>query len=208
MDTIVSKGQKTRERLLAIAEASVLAKGFSNTSIDEIIAAADLTKSGFFYHFKDKTELAKALLIRYIERDNHILDSIFDRAHRLSEDPLHAFLIGLKMFAEMMNEMQTVHPGCMVATLAYQDKQFNNEIRSFNREAVLSWRARFREQLDAISARYPPKQNVDLDALADMVSTVIEGGIIMSKVLDEPSALGDQVLLFRNYIRALFLGTD
>ena len=37
----------------------MLAKGFAATSIEELIAAAGITKSGFFYHFKDKGELAK-----------------------------------------------------------------------------------------------------------------------------------------------------
>ena len=47
-----------RERLLQLAEQAVLEKGFSATSIEELIAGAGITKSGFFYHFKDKTELA------------------------------------------------------------------------------------------------------------------------------------------------------
>src|SRR5262245_37204615 len=62
-----SKGGSARERLLALAEAAVLEKGFAATSIDELIASAGITKSGFFYHFKDKSELAKALMQRYIE---------------------------------------------------------------------------------------------------------------------------------------------
>src|SRR5215217_1601321 len=49
----------TRERILELAEAAVLAKGFAATSIDELIAAVGITKSGFFYHFKDKGELAR-----------------------------------------------------------------------------------------------------------------------------------------------------
>ena len=56
------KGAETRERILEIAEASVLAKGFAATSIEEVIAEAGITKSGFFYHFKDKNELARAML--------------------------------------------------------------------------------------------------------------------------------------------------
>ena len=47
------KGGETREQILAVAEASVLAKGFAATSIEEIIAEVGLTKSGFFYHFRD-----------------------------------------------------------------------------------------------------------------------------------------------------------
>jgi AcrR family transcriptional regulator len=33
------------------AEVAVLAKGFSSTSIEELIAAVGISKSGFFYHF-------------------------------------------------------------------------------------------------------------------------------------------------------------
>jgi AcrR family transcriptional regulator len=51
----------TRERLLESAEAAVLAKGFAVTSIEELIAVVGITKNGFFYHFKDKGELARAL---------------------------------------------------------------------------------------------------------------------------------------------------
>ena len=56
------KGSVTRERLLELAEAGVLKKGFSATSIDELISAAGITKSGFFYHFRDKRELAETLM--------------------------------------------------------------------------------------------------------------------------------------------------
>lgn len=40
-------------RILEVAEAAVLAKGFAATSIEELIAAVGITKSGFFYHFKE-----------------------------------------------------------------------------------------------------------------------------------------------------------
>ncbi len=66
-----------RERLLKLAEAAVLEKGFGATSIEELIAAAGITKSGFFYHFKDKTELARALLERYIAREQGLFDELF-----------------------------------------------------------------------------------------------------------------------------------
>jgi len=69
----------TRDRLLELAESAVLAKGFSATSIDELIAAAGISKSGFFYHFKDKGELAKGLLLRYLEQDRELLENIFRR---------------------------------------------------------------------------------------------------------------------------------
>ena len=64
----MGKSQNKREQILEIAERAVLAKGFGATSIEEIIAEAGITKSGFFYHFKDKNELALALINRYIDQ--------------------------------------------------------------------------------------------------------------------------------------------
>ncbi len=73
---VLTKGEQTRERLLDIAQDAVL--GFASTSIEEIIAEAGITKSGFFYHFRDKNDLAKALLQRYIDREATLFDELFD----------------------------------------------------------------------------------------------------------------------------------
>jgi hypothetical protein len=43
-----------------------------------------------------------------------------------------------------------------------------------------------------------------LDELADMLTSVIEGGIIVSKVLDNGAALPNQILNYRSYIRLVF----
>ncbi|MFN3231847.1 MAG: TetR/AcrR family transcriptional regulator [Alphaproteobacteria bacterium] len=195
----------TRERLLDVAESAVLAKGFEATSIEELIVEVGITKSGFFYHFPDKTALAHALLHRYLERENAMLDNLFSRARELHEDPLHGFLIGLKMFSELMADLPNGHPGCLVAAYCYQDRLFDREVRALNREGVLSWRARFRSLLDEIEQVNPPRIEVDLDALADMVSALVDGGIILSKVIDDKGILPAQVMLYREFVRAVFL---
>lgn len=203
-DVTVARTQPTREQILDAAEAAVLAKGFSGTSIDELIAAVGISKSGFFYHFRDKTELAKALLQRYIDEDNRIYDEIAARADELSEDPLHSFLIGLKMFAETVADMPNGHPGCMVASVCYHEQLFDRAVRDLNASAVLGWRNRFRERLERIAERYPPRIKVDLDDLADMVTVAADGGIILSKVVKDPGALPRQILLYRDFIRLVF----
>lgn len=207
MDAIVQRrGSDTRERILDTAEAAVLDKGFAATSIEEVIAAVGITKSGFFYHFRDKGELAKALLVRYIERDNQLFGDLFRRADELNEDPLHGFLVGLKMMAELLSDLPNGHPGCLVAAYCYQDRLFDREIRDLNATAILNWRGRFHERLERIAARYPPRIVVDLDDLADMLSVIADGGIILSKVLKDKEALPRQVLLYRDFVRMVFTG--
>jgi AcrR family transcriptional regulator len=136
----MGKGVETRERIMAIAEASVLAKGFAATSIDEVIAEAGITKSGFFYHFKDKNELAREMLRRYMDNNDLVFDDLFGRGRELSDDPLQAFLIGLKLFAETMGNLRAAHPGCLVAAVCYQERLFDREVRELNAQAVREWR--------------------------------------------------------------------
>lgn len=201
---VLSKGEATRERISAAAEQIVLEKGFAATSLDEVIEAAGVTKSGFFYHFKDKHDLAKALLRRYVEHDTRIINELFEKADSLIDDPLHAYLAFLKMFSEVMADLPERHPGCMVASYCYQDQIYNREIRAMSLEGILTWRDRFRERLETIAARYPPRVPIDLDALADMNITIVEGGIILEKGWREKGSLPRQMLMLRDLVRTVF----
>lgn len=203
-EAALKKPASTRERLLELAEQMVLRKGFASTSIEELIAGVGITKSGFFYHFKDKNDLARALMQRYLDDNKRQLDHIFERAAELHDDPLHGFLIGLKLFAELLNKVHDVHPGCIAAAVVYQDQLFDAEVRNLSAEGMLDWRKRFRAHLDCIVERYPPKIEVDLDSLADMMSALADGGIILSKALKDRTALPAQITHYRNYIKLLF----
>lgn len=205
-DALQPRGN-TRERILEVAETAVLEKGFAATSIEELIAAVGITKGGFFYHFRDKGELAKALLQRYVETETRIFDDLFGRADELNEDPLHGFLVGLKMLAELLDDLPSGHPGCMVAAVCYQEQLFSRDVVELNAAAVLSWRRRFRHRFERIAETYPPRIAVDFDDLADMLSGLADGGIILSKVLKDKGALPRQILLYRDFVRAVFLGT-
>jgi TetR/AcrR family transcriptional repressor of nem operon len=195
-----------RERILDAAESAVLAKGFAATSIDELVAETGVSKSGFFYHFKDKGALAKAILERYLARDRELLEQMFARADELNDDPLHGFLVGLKFFAEMMSDLPNNHPGCIAASFAYQDQLFNREIHDLNASGILIWRKRFRERFDLIAQKYPLKSEVDLDALADSVAVLVEGGFVLGRALKDSTITPRQILLFRDYIRIIFTG--
>lgn len=201
----MAKPGETRQRILEVAQDAVLAKGFAATSIDEIVAAAEVTRSGFFYHFKDKNALARALLERYVESEDALFDQLFDRSRELHEDPLHALLIGLKLLSEMMGDLPSAHPGCLVATTCYQDQLFDGQVRDVIRESFVSWRNRFSGYFREIGKIYPPKEDVDYDALGDMVNSVVEGGLILSRAYDDPKVLAGQIMQLRQYVRLLFL---
>jgi TetR/AcrR family transcriptional repressor of nem operon len=97
----------SHEPVLMSAESVILHKGFSGTSIDDIIDRATITRGGFFYHFDGKPGLAEAMRQRYPEQDDRMFNRLFDEANELSEDPLQRLLTFLKLLAQslaMFNE--------------------------------------------------------------------------------------------------------
>lgn len=196
----------TRERLLAAAETAVLAKGFSATSIEELITEVGITKSGFFYHFKDKNDLARGIMQRYMRADRDLVESIFRRGDELHNDPLHGFLVGLKLFAEAFSDLPENHPGCIAASFCYQDQLFDQDIRDMTAESLLYWRAKFRSRIADIANAHPPRQPVDYDALADMAATLVEGALILGRALKDVTIMPRQVLLYRDYVQRIFPG--
>lgn len=201
-----SKGARTRERILDMAYEAVIRKGFAATSIEELVEAAGITKSGFFYHFKDKNDLARQVLDRYLQENDVFLAGLTDRARELSDDPLHSFLIFLKLYAEAMAEMVSNHPGCLVAAITFQDQAFDREVVRMNAEGVLTWRAHYLGWLEEIARAYPPRTEVDLTTMADNVFAFTSGAITLSLALGDKQAIARQTLFYRDAIRLVFTG--
>src|SRR5678816_3484998 len=199
-----TKGEKTRERILDVAYESIVQKGFAATSIEELVEAAGITKSGFFYHFRDKNDMARQLFERFLAEDDTIINTLEARAHELSDDPLQSLLIFLNLYAQVMDDMETLHPGCMVATITYQERMFDADVRQMNVDYLLRMRERLARWLSEIVDKYPPRIPVDVEELADHLNVVVEGAIIQSKALRDESLMGKQTRLFRNHIKLLF----
>ena len=199
-----TKGERTRERILDFAYEAIVEKGFAATSIEELVEAAGITKSGFFYHFRDKNDMARQLFDRFLSEDEKIIETLEQRARELSDDPLQSLLIFLNLYAQMMDDMETLHPGCMVASVTYQERLFDSEMKRMNVDYLLRTRQRFADWLKEIVELHLPKMEADLDALADHLTIIVEGAIIYAKALRDPGMMGRQTRLFRSHIKLLF----
>lgn len=199
-----TKGDVTKENILTIAQGLMLQKGFSGTSIEEIISASNITKGGFFYHFDSKNDLAKHLMLKYQHEDDIFFNDLFERAEELSEEPLQQMLIFLKLLAEAMENLLDVHPGCLVATFTSANQQLNEEVKEVTANCTLSWRKLFSLHLEKINQQHTMKIESTISELADMLSTILEGGIIMSRTLSNQKILAQQILQYRHYLRLIY----
>lgn len=201
---MAAKGEATKDKLLYIAEKYILQNGYSATSIEQIINEAGITKGGFFYHFEGKNALAYALLQRYRKQEAFLFSNMFSRAEELTDDPLQQMLVFVKLLAEMLADLEGQHPGCLVASFTYESHHVNEQVRGITADSVLDWRRLFKDQINKINARYSPKEPASSEDLADMLSTILEGGIIVSRALNDPSIQVKQLIEYRRYINLLY----
>ena len=201
-------GTATRTRILDAAEGLALDQGFAATSVDEVIAAAATTKGGFFHHFASKRALARALVERYVAADLELLDDLLDRAEAWSDDPLDQLLRFVELQEDLIDDFGGGVPGCLYASFCYEQELVDETTRGLIADAVLAWRVRTRSKLDEVAERYPPRVEVDLDALADQGLAVYEGSFVLSRALGEPELLRGQLRHFRTYLELVFRGPD
>ncbi|MGD8839118.1 MAG: TetR/AcrR family transcriptional regulator [Gammaproteobacteria bacterium] len=199
-----TRSNSSRERILACAQAVILQKGFSGTSIEDILEKASITKGGFFYHFDGKPGLAEALIDRYLEHDDLLFGNLLTQSAELSEDPLHRLLIFLKLLSETLGSMKQTHPGCLVASFTYESQQFRENIRDLVREGMLRWRKMIMDQLRQVDRQYATTSDISPETLADMFTAIIEGGIMLARNFDDNRLLVNQIMAYRSFIRVLY----
>ena len=135
------KGEQTRDRILDTAQSLILDRGFAGVSLDQIIQGLGLTKGAFFHHFRNKNDLARALIQRYSDQGVELFIGTLARAKRLSGDPLQQFLILVGLYEELFEGLTEPYPGCLLASYLYELQQFDAETRAIiNIEFELSRR--------------------------------------------------------------------
>ncbi len=201
---MAARGEATREKLLAAAEALILRNGYAGATVDEVLAETGATKGAFFHHFKSKADLARAVVERYTANDFALFEEWSARADRLSDDPLDRMLIFLKLFEEFLDGLGAPFPGCVFASYTLETHQFDDAMRAYLKEKFGEWIAMFEIKLDALVKARPPARPVTARALAEMIGSIIEGGFILAKAFDDKDWAQRQCAQYRAYLELLF----
>ena len=81
---------ETRAKLLAAARALFVELGFADTATPDIVRKAGVTRGALYHHFKDKTDLFRALA----EEEAQAISAHIDRETRNITDPERAMTAG------------------------------------------------------------------------------------------------------------------
>lgn len=188
----------TREKLLAGAINLALSKGFAATAVDEVCAAANVTKGAFFYYFKSKEALGEAMLERWISSGAQS----YGRAPFLQRaDPLDR----LYGYIEFTIELTMTGPlGCLVGIFSQELWQTHPSIRTHCAEAFDEWAEGLQQLIEEAKTLHAPDAPFEPKSLAYHFIGVFEGALILARSLGRKEVVAEHLNHFKRYVKALF----
>jgi TetR/AcrR family transcriptional repressor of nem operon len=189
-----------REKLLDAAQRLMLIKGYPATTIDEICAAAKLTKGSFFHYFESKEDLGKALLDRYASSGQRMEWSALRVNNR---DPLER-VYGYLDFSARLYQRPHGRNGCLLGNFAQELSETHPEIRSLCAERFDEWAATFKQTLDEAKRKHRPRATLDTQSLAEHFIAVLEGSLILGKAHRDMGIVRKNLRHFKKYLKMIF----
>lgn len=192
-------GSQTRRKIIAESLQIFSVKGYFNTSINDILAATNLTKGGFYGHFASKEELWDAAYDRAIEIWRGI---VFEGVRNVS-DPIERVSKTIENDLKRYVGSDVFAGGCfffnMLVELAGQSETMSRRIRRGFAEFGLLL-ASWLEEADRQGMLRP---GVNCREVADFILIAINGATALYAASREKRILDDTVRQLSAYLGQL-----
>jgi TetR/AcrR family transcriptional repressor of nem operon len=202
-----SRERGARVRLLDAAVTVIRRQGLSATTVDDLCAAAGVTKGAFFHHFPSKQALAVAAAQHW----SHTTGELFAAAgYHQPADPLARILAYLDFRAALVAHAggEPAAYSCLAGTMAQETFDSCPEIRDACGASILGHAQTLEADVEAALAAYRPdlleRGEITARSLAVHTQTVLQGAFVVSKAADDPSLVADAIGHLRRYLIHLF----
>jgi TetR/AcrR family transcriptional regulator, transcriptional repressor for nem operon len=189
----------SQARLMEIAEAHILAKGFTATSLGAIASEAGLSKAGLLHHFGSKDELGVAVL-RYActkRRKLFLCDPIHREVDPLEQ--LNAYLDFIIQFCHRPGATRT----CILAIYTLELSHSHPEMVEACQEYLSDWSSNLIAYLDRVKAKYSPGASWKSQDVAEHFLALFEGSLIIAKAKRNPGIIDSNLNQFKQYLHLL-----
>lgn len=189
---------RAREALLDAAVDVIREHGLHATTVDDLCAAAGVTKGAFFHHFATKDELA-------VEAARHwtsTTGALFAEAgyHDLA-DPVDRVLGYLDLRAALV-EGTTAQYTCLVGTMVQEAFDTHPDVRDACAESIFGHAATLEDDISAALEQCGNRTD-DPAALARHTQAVLQGGFILAKAAADPAPAREAIGHLRRYFELL-----
>jgi TetR/AcrR family transcriptional regulator, transcriptional repressor for nem operon len=189
-----------KAKLLDAALSVIRSKGYSATTVDELCAAAKVTKGAFFHHFKSKEQLGVAAADHW----TLLTGSFFEAApYHLHADPLNRVL-GYIELRKAILQGEVSEFTCLVGTMVQETYESSPSIREACSRSILSHAAVVETDIDECMLLYGMKPDWTAKSLALYIQAVIQGAFILAKAIQSPLVAADCIDHLHRHVKELF----
>ena len=189
----------TKQKLLDAAQELMLTKGYTDTAVDEICAAAELTKGSFFHYFAGKEDLGREVAERFI---NKMRENFQAAPFRRKPDPLERVFGYIDFLIEKSRSPMT--KGCLLGTFVQELSQTHPKIRTVCAAGFEGQASSLQQDLEEAKAKYTPRARWNSRSLAEHVIAVAQGAIILAKAKQDRKVMEESLEHVREYLKSIF----
>lgn len=196
--TRVPRGE-ARARLIEAARSLVRHRGFAATSVDDLCAAAGVTKGAFFHHFASKEALGVALIDDWTVTTGAMFAS---HPYNFLPDPLDRVFAYLDLRREILGQPLPEFT-CVAGTTVQESYETSPSIREAAERSIRSGFNHVLPHLQQALAAHPVP-GITAESLAQQFQVAVQGGIIVAKALNTAAPAREAFDHLERYLRLLF----
>jgi len=188
------KGEQTREKIMQSAQDVFKRQGFRATSINDLVAAAGITKGNLYFHFTDKNAIALAVL----QREQQLFYQFLEKS-LCGQTPLE----GLDNFLNRVlvkHREQGFVGGCLFGNTALEAGDTLPYLAEVVREVFNHWQVSLEQQLVNAQNAGEVRNDVPAHQLATHIVATIEGGIMQARLAKDEAPLKNALESIRHML--------
>jgi TetR/AcrR family transcriptional repressor of nem operon len=189
-----------KAKLLDAALSVIRAKGYSATTVDDLCAAAGVTKGAFFHHFKSKDALGVAAADHWSD----MTGALFAEApYHQHADPLDRVL-GYVAFRKALLQGEVPEFTCLVGTMVQETYETAPAIRDACDRSISGHAATLEADIDAALRDRGMSPDWSARSLALHTQAVLQGAFILAKAKGGAAIAADSIDHLTRYLTLLF----
>lgn len=192
----MSKGEETRLIIIEKAAPIFNKRGYSGTSLSDIMEATGLQKGGIYNHFANKDAIA---LESFDYAYNIARERYRAALKEAGRDPVKQLFGMLEVFARNVED-PPIAGGCPVLNTAVDSDDTHPELRLHARNAITEWRMTIQKIIRRGQERGVFREDVHGDTIATMMIALLEGAVMMSRLYRDRLFMDRAVEHVRTYL--------
>ena len=193
---LTARGAQTRARIVTAAADLMFSQGVGDTTLDDVLAASDASKSQLYQHFDGKDALVRAVIeqvgVRVIEREREALGQV-------------SAISDLRQWRDDLvrnNALQHGAYGCALGSLASEVSDHDDLARQTLTQLFTEWQDLLAGVLRRLQVNGSLAPEAPIDLLATGLLAAVQGGYLLAQTARDVAPMAASIDMALAYIES------